>query len=118
MAGKMRIPSIREGLNNKLSRVQRNRYSLMAAATVGMLQITPTLCAPTMEAVFRALIDIIADIFFWVGAVMTVIAIGGLLLALKDQNPDSQTRNVTYIVIGIALIGFKALANPIINLLI
>ena len=116
MAGKRTLASIRGGIGERFGRIQRNWYSVMAAAAVGALNITPTLCAPSMDDIFDKLLDIIFDIAFYVGAVIVVIGIFNFVLAMKDENADGQSRGIKFIVVGIALVALKSLVDPILDL--
>lgn len=116
MAAKMKLASVYGGMCERFDRVQRNWYSVMAAAACGILSITPTLCAPSMESIFDKLVSIIFDIAFYVGAIIVVIGIFNFVLAMKDENADGQSRGIKFCVVGIALVALETLVKPILNL--
>lgn len=112
MTGKM---TLAQRVEMSFNRTRRNWYSAMAAATAGVLNITPTLCAPSMKNVFDNLLKIIYEIAFYVGAVILVIGIFNFVLAMKDENADGQSRGIKFVVVGIALVALKTLVGPIVS---
>lgn len=99
----------------KLSHAKRCYYSAYAALATSMMMMTPTLCAPSMRTIFNQFMNIIYDIALFVGAVITVMGAFNWIMAQKDENADGQSRAIKFVVVGIALVCFKAFAEPIIN---
>ena len=104
--------TLRTGFNS----LRRWKYSLLAALTVSSMTFTPTLCAPTMKGIFTKLMDILYDIFFWMGAVIVAVSIANWVMAMKDENADGQSRAVRFIVVGIVLVCLESVLDPIIKL--
>ena len=63
------------------------------------------------DAVVQRLVDQICSMLRYVGIVVVVIGVGKFALAMKDENPDGQTRAVYYAVAGIVLIGLKTIVD-------
>lgn len=117
MAGKMMLTNMRNKVCECNDRLHRNWYSVMAAATVGVLNITPTLCAPTMASIFGKILDILYEIAFYVGAMIIVLGVFNWIMAQKDENADGQSRAIKFVIVGIALVALKTLLNPIVSAL-
>lgn len=103
-------------LRNGLTTARRWYYSAMAALSVSLMTVTPTLCAPTMEGIFTKLMDVLYDIFFWMGAVIVAVSVANWIVAMKDENADGQSRAIRFIVVGIVLVCLKSVLAPIIAL--
>ena len=57
------------------------------------------------------LVSQIVKMLGYVGIVVVVIGVGKFALAMKDENPDGQTRAVYYAIAGALLIGLKPIVN-------
>lgn len=62
-----------------------------------------------LDTLFGGVVDIIIQIAFYIGGVLTIGGVMSLLLAYKDENADAQSRAVRLIVIGGALLGLRTL---------
>lgn len=115
MANILKSSAIGRRLDDKFDRVRRNYYSLCAAATVAAMNVTPTLCAPTMKSIFDAMMEILFQIAFYVGAVIVVIGVWNWISSMRDENADGQSRAIKQCVVGIAMVSLKALLNPLLS---
>ena len=85
--------------------------------------IAPTFCngnIPTggnMKTLFTAMTDIIFTIAFYVGAIIIVGGVFNWIMAQKDENADSQSRAIKFIIVGFALCCLKVIVSPVINTL-
>ena len=76
-------------------------------------------CVPCMADVTTAtlgdivtnMIGIILLVFRIIGIVMVVYSIGALILAFKNEDPDSKTKNTSMMVISIILIFLETFVN-------
>ena len=68
-------------------------------------------CEGETAQVVDNLVDQVITMMGYVGIVVCVIGVAKFALALKDENPDGQTRAVYYAIAGAVLIGI----GPIIN---
>lgn len=73
---------------------------LAQAATVKTNLSTKTVIGNILEVIF--------DLFMYIGVVLVVIACGMLGLALKDENADQQSRAVKLLVVAAFLIGIES----------
>jgi putative heme iron utilization protein len=85
--------------------------TVLACAASCMAQVG--FCDTTPAAVVNSLVDQIIGMMGLVGIVVVVIGVAKFALAMKDENPDGQTRAVYYAIAGAILIGI----GPIINAL-
>ncbi len=65
----------------------------------------------TTTTVVKGLVDQILVMMRYVGIVVVVIGVGKFALAMKDENPDGQTRAVYYAIAGAILIGLKTIID-------
>lgn len=82
--------------------------------------IAPTFCGNipqggNMKTLFTAMTDIIFTIAFYVGAIIIVGGIFNWIMAQKDENADSQSRAIKFIIVGFALCCLKVIVGPVIN---
>ena len=78
-------------------------------------------CVPCMADVTTAtlgdtdivtnMIGIILLVFRIIGIVMVVYSIGALILAFKNEDPDSKTKNTSMMVVSIILIFLETFVN-------
>ncbi len=66
------------------------------------------------EAVVNNLVTQIIQMLQYVGIVVVVIGVGKFALAMKDENPDGQTRAVYYAVAGAILIGIDPIVRAVV----
>lgn len=68
-----------------------------------------------MSAMFGSLIAMVCDIFFYIGAILLVWAIGQLVLAFKNEDADSKSRAVMVLVCAVLLLSVKTIYNAIVD---
>lgn len=108
---------MKERFTSFMDRSRRRWYSFLAMLVTASASLTPTLCAPSMEEIFEAMVEIIEKIAQFVGAGILVFALVSWILAMKDENADGQSRAIRNAVVGIALVTFGTIAGPIIDML-
>ena len=86
---------------------------LTVAACFGMCFASVGFCAGTTQNVVGALAKQVVGMLKWVGVIVLIIGVGKFALALKDENPDGQTRAVYYAIAGAILIGLDVIVNGI-----
>lgn len=81
-----------------------------------MILCNPIWAAPassTITAILEDMIDIIGMIFVAVGIILAIYSVGTLIMAFKNDDPDSKQRASTMLVVAIVLIGFPALIDQL-----
>ncbi len=69
-------------------------------------------CAPAgADDVVPKLLGQLCKMFSYVGIVVCVIGVAKFALAMKDENPDGQTRAVYYAIAGAILIGIRVIVT-------
>ena len=97
--------------NNKKQQLKTAAVkSATVLGAVAMCMASVGFCADT-SSIVSALVNQVVGMMKWVGIVVVVIGVAKFSLALKDENPDGQTRAVYYAIAGAVLIGL----GPIIN---
>lgn len=101
----------------KAKEVMNAPFRMLCAALLSLMtmvtSIAPTFCAKInstldMDTLFGNMAEIIIKIAFYAGAIIAIGGIFALILAYKDDNADGQTRAVRLIVVGLLLVGFRA----------
>ena len=59
------------------------------------------------------MIDIIGMVFTAVGIILAIYSVGTLILAFKNDDPDSKQRASTMLVVAVVLIGFPAIIDQL-----
>lgn len=92
-------------------------YGAMASLTAGAIA-TPAFCTGggvDINATFQSIMEILYDIAMYMGIGIVAYAVFSWVLAMKDDNPDGQSRAIRFLVVGIVLAGLGTVAGPIIN---
>ena len=97
-----------------LQKAKKFMLSVSAAFTLGFVSAMPASATSinskaTTASVMGGILDIIFNIAFYIGVVIAVIGVVSFVLAFKDDNAESQSRGVRLAIVGIVLIGIKAL---------
>ena len=69
------------------------------------------------EEVLGGILDLVFNIFLWIGILLLAWSIGMLVLAFKNEDADSKSKAMMLLVVSIALLGLRALFNPIAGIL-
>ena len=87
---------------------------LVAGAAMGII---PTVYATTNPAVnaITKVINLVFDLFKYIGIVLALWGGGSLLMAFKNEDADSKTRAIMSLVVGITLVSAGWLLGPIIK---
>lgn len=65
--------------------------------------------ATQIRAIMQTMIDIVGMIFQAVGVILTVYAVGTLVMAFKNEDPDAKSRAGTMLVVGVVLMILPAI---------
>lgn len=66
-----------------------------------------------IEAIVKSMTGVIGNIFKVVGILLGTYAIGSLIMAFKNEDPDSKTKASTLLVVSIVLIAFPNIISSI-----
>lgn len=100
----------------KIDNVQKNIIHFGLIALLGLMVIVhPTFAgneaATQIASIVSQMINIIGMIFSAVGVILLVYGIGQLIMAFKNDDPDSKTRSSTLVIVSIVLICFPAIVK-------
>ena len=65
----------------------------------------------TISEILGNMISVVGTIFTAVGIILAVYSVGQLILAFKNEDPDSKSRASTLLVVAIILIAFPAIVE-------
>lgn len=103
-------------LERKADKMEKAVAPMLAAgAAVGLI---PTVSAITAGDAISKVVNIVLDIFRYIGIILTLWGIGSLVMAFKNEDADSKSRAIMSLVVGIALITLKTLFGSLIDDLI
>lgn len=107
----------KERVNIEEAKVMMRKFNYQVPATIMMIaaSLGSVASCSTMGSVMGELLTQICVMLRWVGVAVTVIGVGKFALAMKDENPDGQTRSVYYAIAGIVLIGIPSIVRNIIG---
>lgn len=97
------------------SLAKRNLLTIALAVVLLCVSMCSVAFADTTGQIIGKVLDVIFNIFMWIGIVLLVWSIGMLIMALKEDDGASKSRAIMYLVISVVLIGFKALVGPILD---
>ena len=69
----------------------------------------------TTDKIVGSIIDVIVDIFKYIGIILLVWSVGMLVLAFKNEDADSKSRAIMLLVVSLVLIGIGAFLEPILS---
>ncbi len=95
--------SKKQKAKNRIAKVLT--ITLCAVMCVGQIGFCDT------NTVVSNLVAQIISMMSYVGIVVLVIGVAKFALALKDENPDGQTRAVYYAIAGAVLIGLRVIVS-------
>lgn len=84
-------------------------------AVFGSMLLNPLFAdaAGNVAEILTDMIDIIGMIFTAVGIILAIYSVGTLVLAFKNDDPDSKTRASTVLVVSIVLIAFPQIVDKL-----
>lgn len=81
------------------------------------LTIVPSFAAatapPELSQLLDTMIGYVGLIFRAVGIILAIYAIGQMIMAFKDENPDAKTKATTLLVVAIILISLPSIIDQI-----
>ena len=99
----------KQSVKQKAKTTAVRALTVLGCAAMGIAQVG--FCSTTPGSIVSNLVNQIVSMMGLVGVVVCVIGVAKFALAMKDENPDGQTRAVYYAIAGAILIGI----GPIIN---
>lgn len=77
------------------------------------LSAMPMIAMAGADQMFTTLIGLVCKIFFYIGAILLVWAVGQLVLAFKNEDADSKSRAVMVLVCAVLLMSIRTIYNSI-----
>ena len=104
-----------------VERMKKQRVLALSAAIVLGVIAVMLICNPvwassasgTISSILQDMIDIIGMVFTAVGIILAIYSVGTLILAFKNDDPDSKQRASTMLVVAVVLIGFPAIIDQL-----
>lgn len=69
--------------------------------------------ATQVSGILKKMLDIVCMIFQAVGIVLSIYAIGQLIMAFKNEDADSKSKASTMLVVGVCLIALPTIATSV-----
>lgn len=114
LQGTVRNFNTASGMSEKLLNVYGKSAKILSFAML----ILVTTCVPCFASevsiptdIVENMIDVILLVFRIIGVLMAVYSIGALVLAFKNEDPDSKTKNASMMVVSLILIFLKTLVD-------
>lgn len=104
------------GTISKSNKLLTNKYlyaGVFMLLTVTMLTINPAFADASISSIVSQMIEIIEQIFVAVGVILAVYSVGQLIMAFKNEDPDSKSRASTMLVVAIVLVAFPTLIKTL-----
>lgn len=85
------------------------------SVTTVITTTTPMLLAagPSSVKYLAEILNVIFDIFLYIGILLFGWSIGMLVLSFKNEDADSKSRAIMLLITSIVLIGFKTAVSPL-----
>lgn len=93
-------------------KVKLTRAMAVLMTSVGSMQMC-ALAAGGADAMFGTLIGYVCKIFFYIGTILLVWAVGQLVLAFKNEDADSKSRAVMVLVCAVLLMSIGAIYDNV-----
>lgn len=108
--------SIKSFFKNKINSIKR--FIIPTSIMASLASVTPFVFAVTPTEIIKALLNSIFTIALYIGILLLVWGVIILVLAIRNEDADSKSRAVLFIVVAIVLICLGALFDPIFNLVV
>lgn len=103
---------VKDGAVKAYEFAKKNTLALVASVTaVVPVSTVMTVCAATEDDLIKKVLEIIFDIFRYIGILLLAWSIGMLVLAFKNEDADSKSRAIMMMVVSVVLIGVKTIFN-------
>ena len=103
-----------------MTKVSNGKKRVVAYATMLFVTLTGSIMPAYAAAkevkpndVIQQLISIIGQIFVGIGAILLVYSVGQLVLAFKNEDPDSKSKATSILVVSAILMGFPAIIKTL-----
>lgn len=105
-------------MKNFLKTLKRNAKGLALAASAAGVSVPIALAEDNAtDKVIGKILDVVTQLFFYIGIVLACWSIGMLILAFKNEDADSKSRAIMLLVVSVSLIGIKLLIGPILSVI-
>lgn len=99
---------------------KKQRAAVTAATALGTIGVFAPFAFASgstkqMDDVFKQVLEIVFKIFQYIGALLGIWGVAMLILAFKNEDPDSKQRGIMMMVAAIGLLSIRPIANAIIN---
>lgn len=86
---------------------------LMAGLIFNVAMASGNGAATQVSTILKKMLDIVCMIFQAVGIVLSIYAIGQLIMAFKNEDADSKSKASTMLVVGVCLIALPTIATSV-----
>lgn len=106
------VTNVTEKKSNKKQALKMMAVRAATVAACAAMCLAQTgLCSADTNTIVENLVAQVIVMMGYVGIVVCVIGVAKFALAMKDENPDGQTRAVYYAIAGAILIGIKPIIS-------
>ena len=107
---------LRKFAQEKTEKLEQAAAPMLAAgAAIGLV---PTVYAADAKTAVKGIIDMVFQIFQYIGVILALWGVGALVLAFKNEDADSKSRAIMSLVVGVCLVGLKPLFGTWVNSLL
>ena len=100
--------------NNKMAKLTVFGFMLMAALASTMM---PVFAIDALSAVVGIVLDIVTKAGLYIGAIITVWGVFQIILAMRREDSEGISKQITTIVVGAILVGFGLTAESLLGAL-
>ena len=109
------LSEIKNGLVNVQAKIDNKIWAILGPSTVMSMLAIHVAAADEADAenAVKGIIDVMLDIFKYIGIILLVWGIGQLVLAFRNEDADSKTRAVMLLVAAAALLTLPWLLSQV-----
>lgn len=108
----MNLTMTKHGIGKK----QMITIAVVVALCTVLFTISPAFAVDTpreLTAILEDMLDYVGIIFRAVGIILAIYAVGQMVLAFKDENPDAKSKSASILVVGILLIAMPTMIDAL-----
>lgn len=92
--------------------------AILIAMCAFAITVTPAFAAsatvpPELTTILNQMLGYIGIIFRAVGILLAICAVGQMVLAFKDENPDAKSKSASILVVGILLVAMPSIIDAL-----
>ena len=107
---------LRKFAQEKTEKLEQATAPMLAAgAAIGLV---PTVYAADAKTAVKGIIDMVFQIFQYIGVILALWGVGALVLAFKNEDADSKSRAIMSLVVGVCLVVLTPLFGTWVNSLL